>query len=151
MKVCIAYDSKYGNGKKCVEYLHHILNMRGHSSEIGHIDEMHLLPEAEIYIFSSPTHMGSATRKMKKFLKNINGKEGKEYALITTCIDLKNPGTKTLTKMEYILNKKYMRKVCNGIKIKVNGMKGPLEENYKKKIEDFYSLIFGLKNNNFLP
>jgi len=45
--------------------------------------------------------------------------------------------------MEELLQPKGMTKVSNGIKIKVTGMKGPLEEGYQKKLEDFATEIIG--------
>ena len=139
MKVCIAYESKYGNGKKCVEYLQNIIKAKGHDVDIFSIRNIKpdLLPEADFYIFSSPTHIGSLPWKMRRFLKKLNAKEGTKYALMTTCINL---DTKVIQKMEEILGKKGMIKISE-IKIKVRGMKGPLEEEYEEKIEKFVEEI----------
>jgi flavorubredoxin len=145
MKVCIAYESKYGNGKKCVEHLQNVITKKGHDVETFSIREVKptSLPQANLYFFSSPTHVGSAPGKMKKFLKNLDIKqEGAKYALIATCMD---PNTKALQKMEELLQPTGMTKVSNGIKIKVTGMKGPLEEGYQKKLEDFATEIFSEK------
>ena len=140
MKVCIVYDSKYGNGKKCVEYLQHIIAAKKYDVEIFSVHETKpsSLPKADYYIFSSPTHIGSPTRKMKKFLRNLSVIKA-NYALMTTCIDFK---TKALQKMEKILQNKGMIKASDGIKIKVNGMKGSLEEGYKQKLEEFADKMF---------
>ncbi|MBC7081372.1 MAG: flavodoxin family protein [Thermoplasmatales archaeon] len=136
MKVCIIYDSKYGNGKKCIDYISELIGKK-HKVEIFSADEVKPQNiEADLYIFSSPTHIGSPTRKIKKILKKIS-KENAKYALMTTCIDEK---TKSIEKMEKILSKKGMKKVAD-VKIKVNGIKGPLESNYKEKIEEFLKKI----------
>lgn len=143
MKVSIAYESKYGNGKKCVEHLGAFMSKKGHDVEISSVREIKpkSLPGADLYIFSSPTHVGGPPGKMKKFLKKLEIKqEGAKYALITTCMD---DNTKTLLKMEELLQTTGMTKVSNGIKIKVTGMKGPLEEGYQKKLEDFATEIIG--------
>ncbi len=145
MKVYIAYESKYGNGKTCVEHLQAFMNKKGHDVEISSVREIKpkSLPGADLYIFSSPTHVGGPPGKMKKFLKNLEIKQkGAKYALITTCLD---PNPKTLQIMEKLLQPTGMTKVTNGIKIKVTGMKGPLEEGYQKKLEDFATEIFGEK------
>jgi flavodoxin len=141
MKICIVYESKYGNGKKCVEYLQSIIKAKGHDVKTFSIRNIkpNLLPEADSYIFSSPTHIGSIPWKMKRFLKKIKPKEGVKYALMATCI---NPDTKAIQKMEEILSKKGMIKISE-TKIKVKGMKGPLEENYKEKLDAFAEEIFG--------
>lgn len=141
MKVCIVYESKYGNGKTCAEYLQSVISRKGHDTEILSIREIKpkLLPQADFYIFSAPTHIGGPPGKMKRFLKNLKceEKEGK-YALITTCVDL---NTKALQKMKDILQPKGMMKISDGLKIKVTGMKGPLEDGYDKKLEEFAAEI----------
>ena len=103
MKICIAYESKYGNGKKCVEHLQGVISKKGHDVETCSVRETKpgSLPQADVYVFSSPTHVGSPPRKMKKFLKNLEIKQERaKYALIATYMD---PKTKTIQKMEEIL------------------------------------------------
>jgi flavodoxin len=143
MKIYIAYESKYGNGKKCVEHLQAFMSKKGHDVGISSVREIKpkSLPGADLYIFSSPTHIGGPPGKMKKFLKKLEIKqEGAKYALLTTCLD---PKTKTLQIMEELLQPTRMTKISDGIKIKVTGMKGPLEEGYQKKLEDFATEIAG--------
>jgi len=143
MKVCIVYESKYGNGKTCAEYLQSVISGKGHDTEILSIREIKpkSLPQADFYIFSAPTHIGGPPGKMKRFLKNLAIKEeGVKYSLMTTSMD---PDPKTLQKMEGILQSKRMTKISNGLKIKVTGHKGPLEEGYEKKLEGFASEILG--------
>ena len=145
MKVCIAYESKFGNGKKCVDYLHGAIIKKGHEVQTFSVREVkpNSLPQADLYIFSSPTHIGSPPGKIKKFLKKLEIKqEGAKYALITTHMD---PNAKTLQKMEELIKPKGMTKVTDGLKIKVTGMKGPLEEGYEQKLEDFATKIIGEK------
>lgn len=136
MNVYIAYQSKYGNGKKCIEHLKTIIIKKGHNAEAASIMEIEpsSLPKADFYIFSAPTHVGGPPRKMKKFLKKINIRQDSKYALITTCLDTK---TRTLEIMEDILKHKNISRFSEGVKIKVDGMKGPLEVNYKDKINAF--------------
>ena len=137
MKVCIIYESKYGNGKKCVEHLQNIISKKGHDVETSSIREIKSssLPRADLYIFSTPTHIGSPPGKMKKFLKKLEiTEEGTKYALMATCLDYK---TKALQIMEGLLQPKGMTKVSDGIKIKVTGIKGPLETGYEEKLDAF--------------
>jgi flavorubredoxin len=137
MKVCIAYETKYGNGKKCAHYLSGAITNKGHKTEVISIREVkpNSIPKADIYVFSSPTHVGGPPGKMKKFLKKaeIEG-EGLKYALMTTCMDL---NAKTLEKMESLLSTKGMTKASEGLRIKVTGMKGPLEEGFEQKLDEF--------------
>ncbi len=137
MKVCIAYESKYGNGKKCVEHLQSIISKKGHDAETSSIREIKpsSIPRADLYIFSTPTHIGGPPGKMKKFLKKLEiTEEGTKYALMATCLDYK---TKALQIMESLLQPKGMTKVSDGIKIKVTGIKGPLEDGYEEKLDIF--------------
>ena len=145
MKICIAYESKYGNGKNCVEHLKNIINEKGHNTEIFSVRNIRpdSLPEADIYVFSSPTHIGQPARKIKKFLKKFNvQQEGVKYALMATHL---NPDASTLNKMDSFLETSKMTKITNGLKVKVEGMKGPLEEGFEKKIESFASDLLKTK------
>jgi flavodoxin len=145
MKVCIAYESKYGNGKKCVEHLEKTIRAKGHNVEVFSIREVkpNLLPQADIYVFSTPTHIGGPPGKMKKFLKKLDVKqEGARYSLITTCMDT---NTRALEKMTDLLQPHKLTKAAEGIKIKVNGMKGPLWDGYQKQIEVFANNILTKK------
>lgn len=122
-----------------------IIDEKGHDVVISSIHEIKpkSVPQVDFYIFSSPTHIGSPPRRMKKFLKKLEIKrEGTKYSLMTTYMD---PKTKIIQKMDEILQMKGMTKVSDGLKIKVTGMKGPLEEDYKQKLEEFATEIFGKK------
>jgi flavorubredoxin len=142
MKVHILYESKFGNGKKLVDYLENVISEKGHEVKSISLRDIKpkSLPQSDLYIFSSPTHVGSPPGIVKKFLKKMDVPgEGKKYALMATYMD---PKTKTLEKMETLIQPKGMTKASDGIKIKVNGMKGPLEEGYKEKLDGFASKIF---------
>lgn len=141
MKFCIVYDSKYGNGKTCVEYLKEAVSKKNHAVEVFRVDETESksLPAADFYVFSTPTHVGGPTRRMKKFLKKLDVGEVR-YSLMTTCRNTKN---KTLEKMEKLLQPKGMVKASDGVKIMVTKLKGPLESDYRKKIDAFAKGIIG--------
>lgn len=143
MKVCIAYESKYGNGQKCVERLKDIISKKGHAVDLFSVRDVkpNELLQADIYVFSAPTQIGSPARKMKKFLKKINiTQEGAKYALITTH---SSDTTEVLEKMEKLLQPTGMTKITDGLEIKVTGMKGPLEDGYGEKLEAFANDILG--------
>ena len=144
MKVCIAYESKYGNGKKCVEHLQNIISKKGHEVEAFSVREIKSssFPKANLYIFSTPTHIGGPPGKMKKFLKKLEiTEEGARYALMATCMNDMCNKTKALQVMEDLLQPSGITKVSDGIKIKVTGMKGPLETGYEEKLDAFVKEI----------
>jgi multimeric flavodoxin WrbA len=144
MKVCIAYDSKYGNGKKSMEYLHDVITKKGHKVEMFSIYEIKptSIPFADLYIFSSPTQMGRPSGNMKRFLKNIQiTNEKAKYALVTTCMS--PPNTKCLQKMEKLLSLKEISKISDGLMIKVTSMKGPLDSGYEEKLDTFANKVLG--------
>lgn len=137
MKICIAYESKFGNGKGCMEYLQGVMSKKGHDVEMFSVRELEptSLPSADLYIFSSPTQIGSPAGKMKKFLKKLEiSQKGAKYALVVTHL---NPRANTLEKMERLLLSKEISKVTDGLMIKVTGMKGPLESSYEEKLDTF--------------
>jgi flavorubredoxin len=136
MKVCILYDSKFGTGKTCMEYLGSIIQDKGNDVDIYSVKEIspNSVPDADLYIFSAPTHLANVSGKMKGFLKKIENKEGKKYSVITTCMAPdKSSATET---MEKILNEKGMRRAAGSIKIMVKELKGPAEEYSKEQLKD---------------
>lgn len=141
MKVYIAYESKFGNGKKCVDYLQEAIAKKGHSVESSSIREIKSksLPAADLYIFSSPTHMGRPPRKMKKFLNKLESPQEAKY---TTMVTHMGPNAKTPQLINDLLQPKGMTKVSDGLKIRVTDMRGPLEDGYEKKLDAFVNEIF---------
>lgn len=139
MKVFIAYESKYGNGKKVVDHLQNVLKGKGHEVQVGSVREVkpNSLPQADLYIFHSPTHIGSPVGKVKKLLKKMEiPQKDAKYALMATHMD---PDATTVKKMDAFLQPKGMTKVSEGLQVMVKGMKGPLEEGWEKKVEAFAS------------
>lgn len=153
MKVVIAYESKYGNGRKCVELLRELIESKGHEAGSYPMNSVKPsdLPQADLYVFSSPTHVGKPPRAVRGYLKKFQPpREGSKYALMATFLrteDKKEEETKepeklqkTISIMDEILGQKGMRKVAEQ-PIFVRGMKGPLEDGYEAKIEDFADRI----------
>ena len=135
MKVDIVYESKHGNGKKCVDYLAELLRDRGEEVEIVSIRDVDpkSLPMADLYVFSAPTHVGKPARKMRKFLRGLDT-DPLRYALMTTHA---REETRALQLMEDILSAKGGERVTEGLKIKVYAIRGPLEDDYQRRIEEF--------------
>ena len=143
MKIFITYESKYGNGKKVVDQLQNALKGKGHEVQVGSVREVkpNSLPQADLYVFHSPTHMGSPVGKVKKFLKKMEiPRKDAKYALMATHMD---PKAMTVNKMDKLLSPKGMTKISDGLQVMVKGMKGPLEEGWEQKVEAFASEISG--------
>jgi flavodoxin len=137
MDICIIYHSVFGNGTQCVNELSKILAEDNHSLQTYSIKEIkpREVPPAELYIFSAPTRIGNPIGKMKRFLKSMSvPSEGKQYALISTGGD---DSREPLDKMAAILDKKGLTRLNEGLRIKVQGLKGPLEDEYKEKLQSF--------------
>ena len=135
MKINIIYDSKYGNGRKLCGYIKQVLEDKGHSADMYFIKKTKAkdMPEADLYIVNTPTHFGSAPRRVRKYLKKLPVKDAR-FALITTCLDEES---RAIEKIRDELSARGFKEVGDGLKIVVKGMKGPLEDGYKEKIEGF--------------
>ncbi len=137
MKYVIVYWSRYGNGKQVVNYLAQRLEKKGAATQIFKTDETDpcSLPQADLYVFSSPTEAFNIQKNMRKFMKNLEGMEGKKYGIINTHSMQKN----WLPKMEKLLAKKKMVKVA-GIDFQVS-KEAPsgngLMDGWKSQLESF--------------
>jgi flavodoxin len=111
MKYIIVYWSRYGNGKKVVDYLTGALNAKGAETQMFKTDEADptAMPKADVYIFSAPAEAFNLQKNMKAFMKNLQGMEEKKYGIINTHGMKKN----RLDKMEKLLSKKKMVKVAS--------------------------------------
>lgn len=118
MKYVIVYFSRYGNGKKLVEYLAGKLKEKKGAVQLFKVDEANpsAMPEADVYVFSAAAEAMSIQRDMKKFMKMLTGMDGKKYGIINTHGMKKD----RLDKIEKILSKKKMVKVA-GVAFHVEG------------------------------
>ena len=110
MNYVIVYWSRYGNGKKIVDYLAEKLNEKEGKTKILKTDEADptSMPQADLYVFSAPTEAFNIQNNMRNFMKNLKGMEEKRYGIINTHAMKKN----RLYKMEKLLSKKNMVKVA---------------------------------------
>jgi flavorubredoxin len=144
MKINILYASWFGNGKKVVEELAEILLKKNQDVKLFSIMEKStgIIPDADLYIFSSPTRRFSLPANVKDFISGfIPPKSPTRYALMTTYMD---PRTIGLKKMETALNSKGMLKAADDFKVKSLGIKGPLETGYNEKLMAFAEEIVKL-------
>ena len=108
MKFVIIYWTRHGNNKKIVDYLAGKLLGDVHVFKTEEADPAKML-DADYYIFSSAAEAFRVQINMRKFMKNLNGMEGKKYGIINTH-GMKN--NNWLKKMEKSLAKKKMMKVA---------------------------------------
>ena len=137
MKINIIYASWFGNGKRVAEELAEIFIEKNQDVGLFSIMEKmdNKIPDADLYIFSSPTRKFSLPANVKEFISSfVPPKSQALYALMTTYMD---PRTIALKKMESILNSKGMLKAVDDFKIKALGIKGPLENDYNEKLRAF--------------
>ncbi|MEM0492459.1 MAG: flavodoxin domain-containing protein [Candidatus Thermoplasmatota archaeon] len=106
----IVYWSRFGNGKKIVEYLSEKLKEKNSEVEIYKTEEANPanMADANVYLFSAPTEAFNIQRNMRRFLKKLKNMEGKKYGIINTHSMNRN----WLYKMEKILSKKNMIKIA---------------------------------------
>ena len=144
MKINILYASWFGNGKKVVEELAEILIKKNQDVRLFSIMEKptEIIPDADLYIFSSPTRKFSLPTNVKDFISSFTSPKSQTYyALMTTYMD---PRTIGLKKMESVLNSKGMLKATGDFKVKSLGIKGPLEAGYNEKLMAFAEEIVKL-------
>ena len=101
MKYVIVYWSRYGNGKKVVNHLSENLKGKKAETQIFTTDEANptAMPDADVYVFSTPTEAFNIQKNMRSFIKKLEGMEGKKYGIINTHGMKKN----SLHKMENLL------------------------------------------------
>ena len=141
MNYVIVYWSRFGNGKKIVDYLGNKLNEKKGKTQIlktGETDPTNM-PQADLYIFSAPAEAFNLQKNMKTFMKKLEDMEGKKYGIINTHGMKKN----RLYKMEKLLSKKNMVKVAEvDFQIGKDSFKGNgLMKGWEAKVDEFTSKL----------
>jgi hypothetical protein len=157
MKIEYLHASKYGNGATVAMEFRKEMTSRGVEVDVHHIREVKPSepPGADLYLFSSPGRFGRPIRRMRRFLRDLDLPAGTRYALLTTEAAPK-PDKKTgrtPTDEELVKKGQRVRPVMTGIlleeglvkvaedKVYVTGLKGPLEEGWRKKVADLVARI----------
>lgn len=156
MKIVYLHASKYGNGAMVAEEFRRIMSAKNNVVDVQHIRDAKPkeIPSADLYVFSSPGRMGKPIGSMRRFLKKARVPAGAKYAILTTeaapVPDKKTgqmPTPEEIAKwqrvrpiMNELLAPKDLKKVAEGC-VLVTGLKGPLEEGWQKKVDDFAALV----------
>jgi len=137
MRYVVIYWSRYGNGKKLVDYLAEKLKKKKSEVQIFKTDEADPsnIPDADVYVFSAPTEAFNIQKNMKKFMKKLTGLEEKKYGIINTHSMKKS----CLHKMEKLLSVQKMVKVAEVDVLVGDGSRtgDGLKENWKEKLDEF--------------
>jgi menaquinone-dependent protoporphyrinogen IX oxidase len=152
MRITYVHASKFGNGALVADEFKQHLAAKGVAVDVHHVREVdpRALPEADLYLFSSPGRMGKPIGSMRRLLKKARLGEGARYALLTT-EGAPKPDKKTgrMPTEEEIARWEKVRPSMNEImqgrgfvevaeeKIYVTGMKGPLEAGWQRKVDEF--------------
>lgn len=149
MRIEIYHASKYGNGAMVAEELRKLLDERGNEVSVSHIQDVSpkALPPADLYIFGSPGRIGKPIGGMRRFLSKVNLPAGTRYALFSTEAaprpdkNGRMPTEEEIAKWQHIqplmdeaLQAKGLEKTA-ALKVYVTDLKGPLEESWRKKVE----------------
>ncbi|UCG70252.1 MAG: hypothetical protein JSV09_04345 [Thermoplasmata archaeon] len=156
MNIELYHASKFGNGAMVAEEFKRIMTGKDVTVNVHHIKNASPkeIPPADLYIFSSPGRMGKPIKGMRKFLTKLQLPSGSRYAILATEMNpLANKKTESMPKeeelgrcqrvipiMNEMLQAKGLKKVAD-YKIYVTGIKGPLEEGWQEKVEEFASVI----------
>jgi menaquinone-dependent protoporphyrinogen IX oxidase len=159
MKIVYLHASKFGNGAMVAAEFDRLMAARGVSVEVHHIRDVKAaqLSPADLYLFSSPGRMGKPIGSMRRFLGKLRLAAGTRYAVLTTELAPrpdKNGRMPTdeeaarwqrvIPIMNEILQGEGLVKVAEE-KILVTGMKGPLEEGWRPKLQAFVDWLSHLE------
>jgi menaquinone-dependent protoporphyrinogen IX oxidase len=156
MNIAYYHASKFGNGAMVAEEFKKIMAARGVTVSVQHIRDASPqdLPQADLYVFSSPGRMGKPKGNVRRFLRKVTLEPGTRYAILTTQ-GAPKPDKKTgkmptqeeldrwervIPIMNELLEAKGLKKVAEGA-VWVTGIKGPLEEGWQRKVAAFADQI----------
>jgi len=156
MKIEYYHASVYGNGANIAEELRRVMATKGIEVIVHYVRDASPkeMPAADLYLFSSPGRFGKPIGDMRHFLKKMDLPPGSRYAILVTEMN-PQPDKKTgkmpteeelgrcqqvIPRMNEMLQAKGLTRVADG-KIFVIGIKGPLEERWQEKVEEFATAI----------
>jgi hypothetical protein len=156
MNIAYYHASKFGNGAMVAEEFKKVMAAKGVTVSVQHIRDANPkdLPEADLYVFSSPGRMGKPKGNVRRFLAKVALEPGTRYAILTTQ-GAPKPGKKTgkmptqeemdrwervIPIMNELLEAKGLKKVAEGA-VWVTGIRGPLEEGWQHKVAAFADQI----------
>jgi sulfite reductase alpha subunit-like flavoprotein len=155
MRIAYYHASKFGNGAQVAEEFSKMMAAKGVTVTTNHIRDADPkdLPEADLYVFSSPGRMGKPKGNARRFLRQVSLKPGTRYAILTTQAAPRPDKTgkmpteeeqdrweRVIPVMNELLEAKGLQKVAERA-VLVTGMKGPLEDGWETKVAAFADQI----------
>ncbi len=146
LNVLIVYESKYGNTKLVAETIGEgMKEVEGIDVTIKNFEEIniHNLNNFDAILIGSPNHYFKQTRAIKNFINQLatTSLKGKSFAVFDT--HLKSIRHRAVENMEKQIMKNIpnMKLITSGLKIRVNGIKGPITEGELPKCIEFGKLV----------
>ena len=162
MKGVVVFDSYYGNTRIVAEAIAEELKSEGHEVELRSVREKYPAPpQGDIMFLGSPVRFGSTTRKMKKFVKNLDDIAWKDKPIIvfTTILWQSENATdkqkESREKYDIVAGQRLgdeaksrgLKALDNRLWVDVKGLKGPLIETGVEKAKQFTrEVLLSLKN-----
>ncbi|MBS7630695.1 flavodoxin family protein [Candidatus Bathyarchaeota archaeon] len=142
MRVIIIYESKYGNTKRVAEAIAEGLNeVGGVETSVMELKELDLndIFNYDVILIGSPNHIGGPTRGIKGFIDKLSELELEEKMFAVFDTYLGKDFEKAVKKMEKQIAEKVpkLKRVAQGLSIKVNGLRGPIADRELEKCREF--------------
>ncbi|MBY8980456.1 MAG: flavodoxin family protein [Candidatus Lokiarchaeota archaeon] len=142
MKVLIVFDTKHGNTQQCGEIIAEGINsVEGNETEVVNVKDFDLSEDKtyDLILIGSPNHVGTYTKSIKKFIKNLSSASVKASSFAAFDTYIKGDFEKAVKKMEKQIGENFPNSTMAlpGLSIKVGGMKGPIVEEDLSKCKEY--------------
>ncbi len=142
MKVLIVFETKHGNTQKVAELIADGINsVEGNETEVVNVKDFDLSGDItyDLILIGSPNHVGTYTKSIKKFVKNLSSSAVNINSFATFDTYMKGDFEKAVKKMEKQISENLPNSTMAlpGLSIKVGGMKGPIVEEDLSKIKEY--------------
>jgi hypothetical protein len=146
------HASRFGNGAMVAEEFRRRATELGATVSVHHIRDANPknLPQADLYVFSSPGQLGKPIKRVRRFLGELQLPAGTKCAILTTEMAPRpDKNTGLLPSEEEQAKWQRVRPIINELlhdagltkvaedKILVTQIKGPLEEGWEAKVQAF--------------
>ncbi len=142
VKVCIVYDSKYGNTKLAAEIILEGMKSQQVEAQIGNVRETDpaSIVDCDAIVLGAPNHMGRPSRTMKRYVETLAGAKPKATAVAVFGTYSGSPrDDRAVKKLEKLVEKNLpsAKLVLHGLSVRVNGIPGPIVDGELPKCAAF--------------